>query len=332
MGRLNVSIPDDLAPLVWKWRRKINLSEICAQALRAELMAVESHRSAAALLATLHRPANELEQRLKQCYGLAGVRIGADAEGTEPGVRDALGAAAAEYLSQTLRAGAVLAIAGGRQSWCIVQHLGPRPLEISIVALGYRQNDPHVLHAHANTLTTLLWLLFSPQAVARLVGDDPEQMLNVSLPVQPQPKYFVVASCASFSSGSPLARLLGDETSRALLANGATCDFAYTFFDTRGRPLDVPVPGDQSILSARCLSLLSKRADARVVLVAAGREKLRAMRFALEARLCNTLITDTATARSLIGTGRRAVRNRADARMARRSRERRRPRPQEAVE
>jgi DNA-binding transcriptional regulator LsrR (DeoR family) len=301
MARLNVSIPDDLAPLVSKWRRKVNLSEICTQALRSELTAVESHRSAAALLAKIHRPANEWEQRLTQRYGLAEVRISGVEGRDERGLRESLGSEAAEYLNQTLGAGAVFAIAGGRQSWCIVQHLGPRPLATSIVALGYRQNDPHLLNAHANTLTTLLWLLFSPQATAHLVGGDPEQILNVSLPVEPHPKYFVVASCAPFYAGCPLARLLGEEASSMLLARGATCDFAYNFFDKRGRPVDVRVPGDQSILSAHCLSLLSKRPDARVVLVAAGREKWRAIRLALEAKLCNTLVTDTATARHLIG-------------------------------
>ena len=310
MGRLNVSLPADLTPLVSKWRRKINLSEICAQALRHELTAVESHRSAAALLAKIHRPASALERQLLQRYGLADARVAGDPVEHEAGLRESLGSMAAEYLSQKLGAGAVLAIAGGRQSWCIVQHLGPRPLEITIVALGYRQNDPHVLHAHANTLTTLLWLLFSPRAVARLVGGDPEAILNPSLPVQPEPKYFVVASCAPFSAEGPLARLLGEESTLTLLAKGAVCDFAYNFFDKHGGLVRVAIPCDQSILSAGCLSSLSRRSDARVVLVAGGRQKVGAVRLVLEARLCNTLVTDTATARHLVGKAARAPRSR----------------------
>jgi deoxyribonucleoside regulator len=310
MGRLNISIPHDLAPLVSKWRRKINLSEICAQALRYELTAVESHRSAAALLAKIHRPASLLEQQLTERYGLADVRVSGEAAKHEAGLRESLGSMAAEYLSQHLGTGAVLAIAGGRQSWCIVQRLSPRPLEISIVALGYRQNDPHVLHAHANTLTTLLWLLFSPRAVARLVGGDPEKIVNVPLPVQPYPKYFVVASCAPFATGGPLARLLGEETTSTLLAKGVVSDFAYNFFDTHGRLVPIAISGDQSILSAGCLSMLCKRSDARVVLVAGGREKLRAMQLALESKLCNTLVTDTATAQTLIGKASRKARGR----------------------
>ena len=314
MGRLNVSIPDDLVPLVSKWRRKINLSEICAQALRYELTAVESHRSAAALLAKIHRPASPLEQRLTERYGLADVRVSGEPVEHEAGLRESLGSMAADYLGQQLGTGAVLAIAGGRQSWCIVQRLSPRPLEISIVALGYRQNDPHVLHAHANTLTTLLWLLFSPRAVARLVGSDAEEVLNAALPVQPHPKYFVVASCAPFAAGGPLARLLGEEITSRLLAKGVVSDFAYNFFDKHGRLVPIAIPGDQSILSAGCLSMLSRRSDVRVVLVAGGHEKLRAMRLALEAKLCNTLVTDTATAQNLIGKASRRARSRQEPR------------------
>lgn len=310
MGRLNVSLPDDLMPLVSKWRRKINLSEICAQALRDELTAVESHRSAAALLTKIRRPASALERQLVERYGLVDVRISSDEAEDERRLRESLGSVGAEYLNQKLGAGAVLAITGGRQSWCIVQHLGPRPLEISIVALGYRQNDPHVLHAHANTLTTLLWLLFSPRAEARLIGGDPEEILNASLPVQAEPKYFVVASCAPFTAGCPLARLLGEEVSSTLLARGVACDFAYNFFDKHGRLVAIPVPGDQSIISAGCLSSLSRRPDGRVVLVAGGRQKVGAIRLALEAKLCNTLVTDTATARDLIGKAVRGARRR----------------------
>jgi len=301
MARLNVSIPGDLAPLVSKWRRKINLSDICAKALRAELTAVEAHRSAAALLARIHRPATALERRLARRYGLAAVRVAAGAGEDAHGLREALGMETARYLEQTLSAGAVLAIAGGRQTWCTVQHLGPRPLAANLVALGYRQNDPHLLTAHANTLTTLLWLLFSPQAAAHLVGSDPAPSFDLARPLAPSPQYFVVASCAPFSAGCPLATLLGEEASAMLRAKGAACDFAYNFFDKRGRLVDVRIPGDRSILSARRLASLSQRPDARVVLVAAGREKWRAMRFALEARLCNTLITDTATAHELVG-------------------------------
>lgn len=308
MGRVNISIPDDLAPLVSKWRRKINLSEICTQALRHELTAVESHRSAVGLLTKIQRSTSKLEQQLADRYALVEAVVAKGDARDDRDLRDSLGHQTAEYLNQRLSTGAVLALAGGRQSWCVVQHLGPRQLEITVVALGHRQNDPHVLHAHANTLATMLWLLFSPRASARLVGGNPEEILNPSLPVESYPKYFVVGSCAPFGVGSPLARLLGDASSSLLLSRGASSDFLYNFFDKNGRPVAASLPGDQSIISAGCLSLLSKRPDTRVLLVAGGREKMGAIRSSLEARLCNVFVTDTATAQKLLGRSIRTVR------------------------
>jgi deoxyribonucleoside regulator len=313
VGRVNISIPDDLAPLVSKWRRKINLSEICTQALRHELEAAESHRSAVRLLTKIRRSRSKLEQDLVDRFGLVEVILANGDVRDERDLRESLGHKTADYLNQNLTTGAVLALAGGRQSWCVVENLDPRQLEITIVALGYRQNDPHVLHAHANTLATMLWLLFSPRAVARLVGADPEEMLNPSLPVEAYPKYFVVGSCSAFDASCPLARLLGDDISSALLSKGAATDFLYNFFDEDGRPVPVSIPGDQSIISADCLFSLSKRPDMRVLLVAGGREKLGAIRSSLEARLCNILVTDTVTAQALLGTRVRTVKSRSSA-------------------
>jgi DNA-binding transcriptional regulator LsrR (DeoR family) len=290
---------------VSKWRRKINLSEICAQALRAELAAVESHRSAAPLLARIRPPVSPLERRLQERYALAEVRVAAGAVAHDADLRDSLGRLAAGYLGHRLASGAVLAIGGGRQSWCVVQHLEPRPLEVALVALGYRQNDPYVLHAHANTLTTLLWLLFSPRAQARLVGGDPQEVLHAALPVRPEPAYFVVASCAPFAAAGPLAKLLGQDATATLVAKGVAGDFAYNFFDKHGRLVPVALPGDQSLLPADCLAALSRRPDARVVPVAGGGQKVGAIRLVLEAKLCNTLVTDMATARILAGGTRR---------------------------
>lgn len=313
MGRLNISIPEDLAPLVSRWRRKINLSEICTRVLRHELAAVEAHRSAAPLLATLRRP-NALERQLVERYGLAEAVVSDDEGGDARLIRESLGQTTADYMNQRLCNGAVLAIGGGRQTWCIVEHLGPRQLDIELVALGYRQNDPHVLNAHANTLTTLLWLLYSPRATARLVGGDPEEVLSPDLPVEKHLKYFVVGSCAPFSARSPLARLLGDEVTAMMLSRGATADFLYNFFDKRGQPITVPVPGDRSLLSARSLSLLSERPDTRVVLVAGGPEKVGVVRTTLEAKLCNVLVTETVTAEKLLH-GRVRATNRSSRRL-----------------
>src|SRR5262245_38353329 len=175
MARLNVSIPADLSPLVAKWRRKVNLSEICAQALRDELAAIESHRSARTLRQKIV-PGTDIERSLAQRYGLREA-FTTEAAAEPTAIRDALGVLAADYLDRRLCDGAVLALAGGRQMWCVVQNLSPRQIALHVQALGYGQNDPRVLHAHANTLATLLWLFFAPRTTARLVGSDPARSL-----------------------------------------------------------------------------------------------------------------------------------------------------------
>lgn len=305
MARLNISIPQDLAPLVRKWRRKLNLSEICALALRDELAAVESHRSALPILRKLRRP-NRLELELAERFELQEARVSAVEAGDERQSRETLGKAAAEYLNQNLSDGCVLAIGGGRQAWCIVEHMSPRQIAMDIVALGYRQNDPNLLNAHPNTLATVLWLLFSPRAKAWLIGNAPKEILNPSAPVASRSRYFVVGSCAPFEAGSALAQLLGASATKSLVARKADGDFLYNFFDHDGRMIELEIPGDRSILSASELRSLCKRPDTKVVLVAGGEEKAGIIRKAVEGNLCNVLITETIAAQHLLG-GRRPM-------------------------
>src|SRR5713226_8814782 len=205
MARLNISIPADLAPLVSKWRRKINLSEICAAALRSELAAVESHRSALPLLRKLRRPTG-LEQELAERFHLQESWVMTEEVKDEHQIREGLGALAAEYLNRNRTHGSVLALGGGRQSWCVAEHMSPRQLEVDIVALGYRQADPHLINAHPNTLITILWLLFSPKARAWLIGSNLKELFGSASANGDDTRYFVVGSCAPFEKDSSLAR------------------------------------------------------------------------------------------------------------------------------
>ena len=300
MARLNISLPDDLYKMADKWRHRVNLSEICARALRSELEAAESHRSAQALFSALRSP-SPLESRVASLYGLSEVIVSETACRTED-VREQLGVAAATYLNRYLCDDSLLAIGGGRQMWCVVRNMTPRQVRLTITALGVRQNDPQVLHAHANTLSTLLWLLYSPRAKAQLVGEDVEKIWKPDLSVEAFPKHFVLGSCGPFDANSYLARLLGKEISTALLKRHTRGDFLYQFFDKNGELLPPLTLEHQSMLSAESLRQLSQRADTRIVLVAGGSEKLRTIEFTLRARLCNVLVTDLLTARKLLGT------------------------------
>lgn len=298
MARLNISLPDDLYASASRWRGRVNLSEICARALRQELEAADTHRTPAGLEEALRGP-GELERALLARGDLADAAV-VPTPAPPDTLREALGRRAAAYLGREVPDGARLAVAGGRQTWCVVRNVAPRRARVTLTALGVRENDPRVLHAHANTLTTLLWLLYSPRADAHLVGARAFATLWDDPPPADRPTWFALASCAPLESGAPFAELLGARETGELLRRGARGDFAYAFLDRDAQPVPFDVPGEHSILSAPALRALAARDDARVLLVAGGVDKLEMIRLTLAARLANTLITDAATARALL--------------------------------
>jgi hypothetical protein len=204
----------------------------------------------------------------------------------------------------------MLALGGGRQMWRLARNLQPRAVRVALSAMGFRENDPQVLHVHPNTLVTLLWLLYSPRATAQLVAAAPfELSWQPELPRRDRPSYFVFASCAPFTAASPFAQLMGERLSGDLLARGAAGDFAYVFFDAAGRLIDPPerraVSGpDCSLFSAQALRGLAARTDARVVAVAGGAGKLPVLRAAIQNQLCNVVVTDEPSALALLENGR----------------------------
>jgi DNA-binding transcriptional regulator LsrR (DeoR family) len=301
MARLNISIPDDLYTLTLKWRSRVNLSEVCARALQQELEALEIHRNLGELLSML-QPPTALERAVVARNGLSEALV-ADASPNSSDGREVLGQLAAKYLNRYLCDDALLAIGGGRQMWCVVRNLTARHLRISITGLGVGQNDPRVLHAHSNTLTTLLWLLFSPRSEAQIVGQndvDINSVWNDDLPTVDRPKYFAIGSCGPFGPACHLVGLLGEEATRYLLEMNVCGDYLYQFFDVRGNLVPTPPINHKSILPADLLRRMSRRSDSRIILVAGGSDKLTTIKFTLAAGLCNVLITDSETAQYLL--------------------------------
>jgi deoxyribonucleoside regulator len=307
MARLNISLPAEVYEATKRWRGTRNLSQICAEALSRELGAADSARSGESLRSLL-QPKSDLERALGRRYGLAdAMTVGVPDEPEE--LRSLLGRSAAEYLNRWVCDGALLSVAGGRQIWEVVRQLSPRSVDVTITALGVEQNDPELLHVHPNTLITILWLLYSPAAKARLVGAKLRRKSpwTADLPPRQRPTYFVLASCGPFSRASAFARLLGPGAAKAMEDHEIAGDFAYVFFDEGGDLVDLSavvaasdLPMDTSFLPATTLRQLATRPDTRVVLVAGGAGKLSIIRLALRHRLCNVLITDEMSAEALL--------------------------------
>ena len=305
MGRLNIYVPDEVHRLAAKWRGTINLSEVCARALREELSAAESGRAAGRLAEALRSPSAQ-ERAVARRFGLADVVLSSESAG-ESDRRDVLGQTAAGYVDRLLTDGTLLAVCGGRQMWSVVRNVAPRSVRVTLTASGFGQSDPTVLHAHPNTLVTLLWLLFSPRAQAHLIGARTAAKLWDAALARKESEtvqFVVLASCAGYSADSPLSALLDRDDTARLTQSNADADFAYTFFRKNGAivPFTPGVP--HFVLDAPALQRLSTRRDARVVLVAGGRDKERVMRTVLNQKLCNTVITDADTADRLVNGAR----------------------------
>ncbi len=301
MPRLNVYLSDETFKLAERWRGKINLSEICARALAEELEAREAGRTAKGLRQALRRP-SDIEREFIDAFALADAVIAPVVE-HEP-VRDTLGRAAAQYLQRYLGDGGQLAIAGGRQMWSMVQSVEPRPLRVAIAALGFRPHDPRVLHAHANTLATMLWLLFSPRADAHLIGDT-ESVFALDPVERAEPRYFVIGSCAPYDKNGPFAKLLDGFDRRHLQDAGVFGDFAYQFFDSIGRPVQLHERLNARLLDREKHLALVRRTDARVIAVAGGADKIQVLHRTIDNGLCNTVITDEVAARKLLKMSKR---------------------------
>lgn len=300
MARLNIYLPDDLYQLANKWRHQKNLSEICASALRDELQAAENYRSARNFISAV-RPRPQLEKDLCDKYGLLDV-VAIDPPANRAELRDALGIRTSAYLDANISRDALLAVGGGRQVWCVVRNLTPKAHKITLTALGMDNVDPRVMHVHPNTLVTLLTLLYGPRTEAHLIGAATfQQLWRYNLPEKDYPKYFVVASCSPLYKDSPFAQLIGKDQVSYLLSQNILGDYAYQFLTADGRVLDVSSTNVEcSILQSTMLQGLSQRPDARIILVGGGSDKNEVIHRTLQAKLCNTLITDTATGKYLL--------------------------------
>jgi DNA-binding transcriptional regulator LsrR (DeoR family) len=296
MPRLNIYVADDVYALAERWRGSKNLSEICARALREELQAAEDGRTALNALSRL-RPMSQLEAEVASHYQLKEVLV-CETSGRPGDLRDHIGIAAAGYTDSRLRDGMHFIIGGGRQTWSVVRALSPRSLRLSISAMGVGQVDPHVLHAHPNTLVTIASLLYAPRSTAALTGTDLETHLASSR-MGAEEGTLVLASCAPYTVDAPIVKLLGTDVGEQLQGSGAVGDFAYHFLTEDGRDLTWAAPSNSSLLSADRIRHLIADPESRVVMVAGGKEKLSTMRATFRARLCDTLITDRQTAQGL---------------------------------
>lgn len=243
-----------------------------------------------------------LAGRLRDHLGIDDVTV-VDANGDAEAVRRQVGEAAAQRLGATLTAGETLGLAWGRTLTAMSAALPPLP-EIDVVqltgAIGGDINDSPVeivrrvaLRSGGTARPIFAPLIVENAATADALSRQPDVAAALQL--------FDTVTTAVVSVGSwnpadsQLPRAVGGTDSRALLRDGVRADVAALLLSERG---ELVSPEFQ----ARCVSISygKLRAVPRIIAVAGGIQKARAVISVVRAGLCTELITDRALAEAVL--------------------------------
>jgi DNA-binding transcriptional regulator LsrR (DeoR family) len=302
MPRRTIYIPHHLALELRTLPGEMNVSQVCADALRAEVAARGVDRSAAGLFSGIGRNPTRIEEGLMHKFRLRRVLIGDD---RNESLHDSIGYWTSNFLDRAFYEGLTVAMGGGTQMWEVARRLQPRNLGLRLWAIGFGHVDYEMPYVHPNALVTLLSMLYASRTRTMLVG-APDFARTWHWPATFKPgeesvRRLVVGSCGMFDAESSYARMLGKEITDFLMDENIMGDFLGVFIKADGSIIEPYAPSmTVSHISAVDLFALAKGNDAMVLLAAAGGAKLKLIRQVLEAGLCNALITDGKTALALL--------------------------------
>lgn len=300
MARLNIYLPDDLYDDLDLFRERMNLSEICATAIRSELRSLKTGVARERLPGGAEWSRSAAESEIARRYELRIVRIVPVQRYDEE--LEPVAKATGEFLDALVRDGMSIAIGGGSLMHAMVMQLRPRNVRAHISAIGYGLVDRGLPHVHPNALVTAMSLLYARSSVA-LVGDA---RLHERWPEKPEPSdedvmRVIVGGCGWWHDEGEFRQLLGPEVCEVLDERRVIGDFLGVFFSEDGQAVEPYLPtAPVSHLGSATLYKYARRPDTLVVMVAAGFLKVSPVEKALAAKLCNTLILDEETASVLL--------------------------------
>jgi DNA-binding transcriptional regulator LsrR (DeoR family) len=249
----------------------------------------------------------ELEQRLKQTFGLRQVVLTPGDGLTAGALRQRLGVAAAAYLTQAMPDEALVGIGWGRTLHQVVSalekerqayiHTVPLIGGIGQLSPSFQVNDlaRRLAEAFGGTWRALYAPAFTDdleawQTLVRLAEVQQVARLWPQL-------HLAIVGIGHFEVQHLAAMFFADSLSQQALARfeaaGAVGDICGRFFDAHGRPID----GGSGVLG---ISLEQLRPLQNVVGIAGGAEKTAAVLGAIRGGYLGTLITDTLTAQAVL--------------------------------
>jgi DNA-binding transcriptional regulator LsrR (DeoR family) len=259
---------------------------------------------------------SELERELERRFYLSEAVIVETTNYHDQGnVAREVGAAAAEYLIRLLRPSDNVVISWGNSLLGMVNALnsltpGPLPnvkLIQGLGGLGDPNNDIHateLVRRASRALGCQLALLPAPCVAATVAARDAFYGDNyvaqvLSLARSADLAFVGIGSSSAESIMVPeFWSVMTPGTLRDLMAHGAVGSINLRYFDSNGN--QIPSELDKRLIGLTLAEL--KKID-RVVAVAGGGAKLRAIHAALRAKLINVLVTDQVTCQELLKLG-----------------------------
>lgn len=270
----------------------------------------------------------ELEQALRRQFPIHEAVVAHCEEDRELQVLEAIGDAAAYYLETTMVDGEVIGISSWSQSLLrMVDNIHPiKRISASKVVQTLGGMGNPLVQVHATQLTSRLAQLLNAQAIL-LPAPGVTSSREAKLILSGDP--FVRAAIDEFRNITLALTGIGAVDPSEMLVNsgnvftpkeledlkdaGAVGDLSLRFFDYLGNPLNAPL--EDRVIG---LTLDELKAIPRVVAVAGGARKVKAITGALRGGFINVLITDRFTAEKLLqqdskaGDGKPAVQEKGD--------------------
>jgi DNA-binding transcriptional regulator LsrR (DeoR family) len=251
----------------------------------------------------------DLEQQLEDRFRLdEAVVVEVERNAPQAVIARELGTAAAQHLQRTLEPNDVVGVSWGLTLNAMVNALQPSNApEVHLVqllgGLGAPEAEEHatdIARRLARLLGCKLTLIPAPGIVD---SSEAQAALMADRHVERAFKLFPAITLAFVGIGvpSPLSVVMRDGSILSqtqlnhLLAAGAVGDICLRFFDSAGQPIISTL--DNRVIG---ITLGQLRRVGRVVGIAGGLEKFRAVYGALHGGLVNVLITDSALAAELI--------------------------------
>ena len=248
-----------------------------------------------------------LEDRLASAFGLKTARVSEGPTGHETGLRPEVARSAAELLIENCGPHSVIAVSNGRAVGAVVHHLPEKvwPASTVVSMLGsvgeslQLDDGPDICRTMAMRLggryrSLTVPLVFDSMSLAQKVRN--EDQIATTLELASRSDVALTGIGAVGTSASPLLRRwMTPAVVRECLEHDVVAHLCGHHLDSRGRHVETSLCGRTVCLDPSRLSQIPL-----VIGVAAGMDKVSAIRAVLQGGYLSALVTDETTARALL--------------------------------